>query len=317
MLADLSVEPPSWEISHVGKQRKISREGVPAYLTKIVSSPLSWIEDDEVKERVWEATAQRLSERSGRTGMGDMKRVFRIPRLPPGAQDPEGPNVEEAGTLELILHEPAMQEDNLGLKTWASSYLLAKRLVLLRSTLPVLPPNAHILELGAGTGLVGLAAAAVFGRHVVLTDLPGIVPNLTRNLEANAAAPAATETGAEAAVLDWSNPSDFSVPSSSVQAVRPNSFPLILAADPIYSPAHPRLLVQTIAAHLSRTKEARLIVELPLREAFGVERADLRSRLEGLGLKLLDEGEEVGYDDWVASDGEREEVRCWWGVWGW
>lgn len=62
------------------------------------------------------------------------------------------------------------------------------------------------------------------------------------------------------------------------------------------------------------------MVELPLREAYGDERRELRSRLEEVGLGVVEEGEEVGFDDWSDGSGRgngRVEVRCWWSVWGW
>ncbi len=43
----------------------------------------------------------------------------------------------------------------------------------------------RVLELGAGTGLVGLAAAAAWNADVHLTDIASIVPNLERNVVAN------------------------------------------------------------------------------------------------------------------------------------
>ncbi len=233
--------------------------------------------------------------------MGAITRTFKIP-------------LHDDDVFELQLHEPALTADNLGLKTWASSYLLAKRLPALRSSLPSLSSQSNILELGSGTGLVGLAAAAIFKAHVVLTDLPEIVPNLRNNIEANATHLATFGGSAQAEVLDWSNPSAFESDSSS--APLPNSFPWILAADPIYSSDHPRLLGQTIEYHLSRHKDARFIVELPLREPYAAERKDLMQRLSALGLVILDEGEEVGYDDWMEG-GQLAEVRCCWAVWGW
>lgn len=45
-----------------------STDGLPRYLTNIVGSKLSWIDDDTLKEAVWERASERLSERSGRTG---------------------------------------------------------------------------------------------------------------------------------------------------------------------------------------------------------------------------------------------------------
>ncbi|KAK3723266.1 Protein-lysine N-methyltransferase rrg1 [Vermiconidia calcicola] len=314
VLADLSAAPLSWDATANDRpqRRKITSEGTPAYLTKIVSSPLAWIGDDEEKERIWELASQRLSERSGRSGMGDITRTFTIPLAPTARSEPDTSSpTSKDECIEITLHEPAMQADNLGLKTWAASYLLAKRLPSLRPHFfPTRQPQAAILELGSGTGLVGLAAAAMFKTHVILTDLPEIVPNLERNLQANTAALERHGGSAETAVLDWSQPSNFSVTSA------PNTFALILSADPIYSPAHPQLLVQAIDYHLSKTKEARVVIELPLRDAYVAERRDMRERMAKLGLELVDEGEEVGYDDWTSGD-ELTEVRCWWGVWGW
>lgn len=224
-------------------------------------------------------------------------------------------NPDPEPNLELTLHEPALTSDNLGLKTWASSYLLARRICTLRAELPSLPPGASILELGAGTGLVGLAAAAAFQTHVILTDLPDIVPNLERNARANTAALSTYNAKTDVAVLDWSQPGDFSV--DGIHNGEKHSFPLILAADPIYSSDHPRLLVQAVEHHLSRGRDARVVVELPLRDAYGNERDDFRKRMGNIGLTIVDQGEETGVDDWSSNDDEPLEIRCWWNVWGW
>ena len=40
------------------------------YLTSIISSSLSWLESDELREDAWDAASARLSERSGRAGKG-------------------------------------------------------------------------------------------------------------------------------------------------------------------------------------------------------------------------------------------------------
>lgn len=311
ILSDLSVLPSSWEGKSDHKP-KIKSDGIPAYLTSIISSPLAWIESDELKEQVWDETSKRLGERSGRTGMGSFTRTFKIPLYNAVNNGQIDDSIHH--TLELVLHEPALTADNLGLKTWASSYMLAKRLPILRSTLPRFSQDTQILELGSGTGLVGLTAASVFNARVVLTDLPDIVPNLSKNVLNNAEAIATSGGSAEAAILDWTDPGSFTL--SSGHAPEPHSFPLILAADSIYSSEHPKLLVQAVQQYLSRVQDARMIVELPLRDSYSVERADLKSRLIDLGLHVFDEGEDVGYDDWMDGD-EPAEVRCWWSVWGW
>ena len=312
-LSDLKVEPTSWDNTPKSptKRRKVSHDGVPAYLTRIVSSRLAWIEDEKVKEQIWEAASARLSERSGRSAMGDLTRTFKIP-----IESFVIPENEADKTLKIELHEPALTADNLGLKTWASSYLLAKRFFVLKDQLPKCSYGGgdEILELGSGTGLVGLAAAATFRAHTVLTDLPDIVPNLERNRLANTIRIEMRSGTAETAVLDWRQPEGL---VGSRKRPR-NSFKMIVAADPIYSSEHPRQFVQTVNCHLKREKEASVVLEMPLREAYAEQRKDLRQRMEKLGLKVIDEGEEVGYDDWSDSkDGERKEVRCWWSVWTW
>ena len=301
VLNDLTLAQPSWDAIEPSQKRQISEDGVPAYLTRIVSSPLAWIQDEKVREKIWEAASERLSERSGRTGRGDLTRTFNIPF------DHVGKDV-----LTITLHEPALQADNLGLKTWASSYLLAKRLKELRTSLPPLDrsPHAPIIELGSGTGLVGLAAAAIFECKVLLTDLPEIVPNLKRNAASNADAISVHNGSVDVFVLDWNTPRKDTLLSA------PHGCPLILVADPIYSTDHPRLLVRAIDHLLGRTENARVVIELPLREAYAAERQDLRDRMNDTGLEAVEEGEESGFDDW-SHGSERAEVRCWWSVWAW
>lgn len=301
----------------IRRKRKVKSEGVPQYLTKIVASRLGWIENEEEKEAVWEQASTRLSERSGRTGMGAIERPFGIP-LRKDAEDDEW--------VDIVLHEPALTADNLGLKTWASSYLLAKRLCMLALPERLLErvqlggasqPTSKILELGSGTGLVGIAAAIVLRTSVVLTDLPEIVPNLERNVAVNTALVQSHGGELQTETLDWSSPNLRSGPAGAEYPA--HSFPLILVADPLYSTEHPHLLVKAIAYHFSRDfDDARVVVELPLREAFAAERADFRQRMLDLGLTAVEEGEEVGYDDWSEGvDDELAEVRCWWSVWSW
>ena len=283
-----------------------------------------WIEDDEQKEQIWEAASQRLSERSGRTAMGAITRSFAIPLAPIVRSDtlPQisttsnglSQKFDDNAMVQLTLYEPPMTSDNLGLKTWASSYLLAKQLCFLRQYIPDLESGVSILELGAGTGLVGMAAALVFERHTILTDLPEIVPNLEQNARSNSEAISSCGGTVSAAVLDWTRPNELELNSFDGS---PNSFPLIVVADPIYSSDHPRMLVDAIKCHLSTDANARLVIELPLREAYADERQDLRDRLAEIGLRIIEQGEEVGYDDWSAGQGEElSEVRCWWSVWG-
>ena len=67
-----------------------------------------------------------------------------------------------------------------------------------------------VLELGSGTGLLGLAAACIWKTKVILTDLPIIMDNLTHNVEANRSTAESCGGYVEAAALTWGGGSDES-----------------------------------------------------------------------------------------------------------
>lgn len=211
-----------------------------------------------------------------------------------------------ADDIQVVLREPSLTGDSLGLKTWTSSLLLARRLSSLRSYLP--SDDARVLELGAGTGLVGITAACIWRTHVTLTDLPEIIPNLQHNVDRNRELAQPFGGNMSVMILDWSDAAN--APTSSNQ-----QYLVILAADPLYSSAHPKLLTETVERWLLKSHEARFIVELPLRDGYDQERADLKVRLKEIGLQVEAEGIESGYDDWEGNDGQLKEVTCWWAVW--
>jgi len=272
--------------------------------------------------------------------MGAISRRFRIPlraeTQPENFETAEIQSLshEQDAAIEVEIHEPALTEDNLGLKTWASSYILAKKWEQLREHL-VLPErpstgcdeeNLAILELGAGTGLVGLSAAAVLGVNVLLTDLPEIVSNLARNADENADLLSSRGGSSAVAVVDWTKPEEV-IYAETQHNFRHSkerhlesslSVPIIVAADPIYSKDHPKLLAQAVKCHLERSSNARLIVEMPIRDTYAPERADYIVCMESLGLTLIREEKDIGYDDWSEGRGEElAEVECWMTMWAW
>jgi predicted nicotinamide N-methyase len=314
----LTVHAPSWdrkdsEISANAAKPQIASEGVTKYLATIISSPLQWLEDDAQKEKIWEEASIRLSERSGRSGMPAMSRTFTLPtRTKPVA---------------FTLHEPSYTGDSIGHKTWAASFLLAKRLhsVILPATES---GRVQALELGAGTGLVGMAFATAFSADVLLTDLREIEKNLAFNVGANLHTIKEHGGTAGTAILDWTQPTKINSSLDSetselswfeVLGEAPmQKFPVIIAADSIYSAEHPAMLVGAIEAWLAPGPDARVIMEMPRREGYEAELADLDTRLSQLGLRILHEGEEFGYDDWVDhGESELADVKCWWSIWGW
>ena len=66
----LTLQPRSFttKTGDVAKGPAVQPAGVTRYLTAIISSALSWLESDALREAIWDAASARLSERSGRTG---------------------------------------------------------------------------------------------------------------------------------------------------------------------------------------------------------------------------------------------------------
>ena len=195
-------------------------------------------------------------------------------------------------------------------------------------------PGARILELGAGTGLAGIAAASIFRVPVVLTDLPDIQSNLRANTLANYGEITLHGGDAMTGALDWRQPGTItdvtrfilaspfpeqSTDSEEIEATEdPESrFSLIMAADSLYDSEHPRLLVDTICRWLAETVDARVVISLPVRELYQAERHDFCERMRGAGFKVVQEDTKTGRDDWTDASGELQEVSCHWMIWAW
>ncbi|KAG2248115.1 hypothetical protein Bca52824_087743 [Brassica carinata] len=84
----------------------------------------------------------------------------------------------------------------------------------------------NILELGSGTGVVGIAAAITLSASVTVTDLPHVLDNLSFNAEANAQTVARFEGQVHAAPLRWGEADD-------VELLGPN-VDLVVASDVVY-----------------------------------------------------------------------------------
>lgn len=106
----------------------------------------------------------------------------------------------------------------------------------------------------------------------------------------------------------WGAVPSRSLPAEQSGGVMKTS-PTILAADPIYSPDHPPLLVKAVTSWLAPGKDARLVLAYPLREAYLPQIGDLRQRLKEAGLSVVMEGMEMSRDDWAA------EVEVRWSIW--
>lgn len=84
----------------------------------------------------------------------------------------------------------------------------------------------NIVELGSGTGIVGIAAAATLGANVTVTDLPNVVENLRFNADANGEVVARSGGKIHVASLRWGEIDDVESLGQNVD--------LILASDVVY-----------------------------------------------------------------------------------
>jgi len=94
-------------------------------------------------------------------------------------QGPAGIQMQHLGPQEPQ-QDPALV--NVGMVVWQSGFVLAE--LLLRRPPLGSWPGVRVLELGAGTGITGIALALA-GARVMLTDLPHILPLTRENVTAN------------------------------------------------------------------------------------------------------------------------------------
>ncbi|PQE25242.1 glucose-inducible SAM-dependent methyltransferase Rrg1 protein [Rutstroemia sp. NJR-2017a WRK4] len=319
-LSLLRLQPPSWDTAS-RPSTEDDAQGISRYLTRLIGSDLHWfytgVNEEEAEARIetiHELASKRLAERCGRSAMPQMIRTWTIPAS------------EFSNELNVELCEPPLTGDSLGLKTWGTSFVMARKLEelskqYLSHLLCKYAPGSHdantkvkVLELGAGTGLLGITAALLWEQDVVLTDLPDIVPNLQANVKKNGLGENTSSTGTRASILDWTNAENSDVFSQNPE----DKFEIILVSDPFYDTQHPGLLAGVIPKYLKELDgRSRVIVSVPLRDAATrAMKDDFESLMKKSNYELLVHGRERCLDDWEESaQDENDSVYCWWSIW--
>lgn len=215
---------------------------------------------------------------------------------------------EHGNEIQVSISEtPGLKAENLGFDTWGSSFVLAN--LLWRWKGDALNANAGskteqggmkdadegkripVLELGAGTSLVGISAAAVWGLEVIVTDLEPLMPGLAQNISVNKDLLERCQTRVQCGTLDWSRPSQLHIyPTGEVIRTTTTKANIILAADTVYAEDHPELLSQTVETCLARTGEARVVLCYVLRYSYIEIVRGVWEGFEGLGLECVEEG---------------------------
>ncbi|EME45018.1 hypothetical protein DOTSEDRAFT_170156 [Dothistroma septosporum NZE10] len=235
--------------------------------------------------------------------------------------DDKGSQVEVA-----ISETPGLKAENLSLATWGSSFVLANLLHTWKITDENSKPDhvngdgaqisdpLPVLELGAGTSLVGISAAAVWQVPVVVTDLEPLIPGLAQNISANTTLLEKRSASVTCGTLDWSKPTFLQLAGhqATVISARKTKAKIILAADTVYAEDHPELLTKTITAWLAHGPDSRAIFCYVLRHSYIDIIRDLWEQLETIGLECIQEGQkDADPDKW-------DDVAPFeWCVWRW
>lgn len=226
--------------------------------------------------------------------------------------------LSDTKSTEVLITEPALRAEGLSLTTWTSAYIMA--CLMHKLSLPDLKKDSNaddknipVLELGAGTGLVGMTAAQLYRSDVILTDLEPIVSGLRSNIDLNLSALKSVSADVRCGSLDWNSPQTLTLENNEkTLSARETKAKLILAADTVYSEEHPVLLSQSVLAWLAPGPESRAVITYAMRVAYLDQIRELWELLEAGGLVAEAEGrEEARADEWD------DECLIEWTVWKW
>ncbi|KAJ3191820.1 hypothetical protein HK101_007386 [Irineochytrium annulatum] len=219
--------------------------------------------------------------------------------------------------------------ESFGFQTWGSAIVLSRLIMddLLMSLEEL--RRTTFLELGCGTGLVGIVAAVRGARHVFLTDhVPALLANAAGNVVRNGC-----RRNASVHMLDWlgdhdkrkesgdgvfeqgmwvkPDADDFRESEMTARYRReifapqfPSTVQHILGADVVYDDNHANVVAAVCARRLARTATAACTFVLPLRDRLSGEVDKFEEAMRGVGL-VMDKEVEVIEED---TDGGRFEM---------
>ncbi|KAH9928793.1 putative methyltransferase-domain-containing protein [Amylocystis lapponica] len=221
---------------------------------------------------------QFSSRKIGGTAASKQEQVERIYRIPLGAQEQAFLFVKEQTSFDL---DKKVWDSGVGLSSWIVDLTDQQqgsekppRVNKLKEVL-LSPHPCHVLELGAGTGIVSLtlgvlrsAAQAPQKGSIVTTDLPSAMPLLEHNISMNESLFVHSSVRPHAVVLDWDEELPSEVSNSNV------GFDAIIMADVTYNTASFSALVRTLSKLLGlpRTSTSPPLILLGYKERDPAER---------------------------------------------
>ncbi|GJC81670.1 protein-lysine N-methyltransferase EFM2 [Colletotrichum liriopes] len=169
----------------------------------------------------------------------DYAREFAFELMLPEADTPQASVPVAVRLNDRLAGTNSADPDDVGLQSWGASILLSEMMCASPARFglsqPALGPSPHIVELGAGTGLVSLVLGNMLPHlgaaspTIVATDYhPAVLENLRSNVSLNFPMPETSHV--QTTALDWSAPvleAPLDVPTD-----------IIIATDVIYAPEH-------------------------------------------------------------------------------
>lgn len=204
----------------------------------------------------------------------------------------------------------APRENQVGLKLWEACFVLADFLMCT----PGMVAGRHVVELGAGVGLLGLIARSCLGAaRVTLTDVdPEVLQFLRHNVQVNDHHGGVGVGGGgplEVAALDWSEPAEYQglLGAGAARGEHGGEGPVILAADCIYDRDAIPSFVEVLAWALRQDARTVALVASTLRnpETYALFEAEVER--QGLAME-----EELLPPKCVGSEDEDEVFASWW-----
>ncbi|KLO14564.1 hypothetical protein SCHPADRAFT_903242 [Schizopora paradoxa] len=267
---------------------------------------------DDERQKLIDRAASLLASCSGASATGIISRCFKFSPL--GDQNNSPISV-------LLTDVPLINADygTVGAQTWGGACVLSEMLVEDPGSFGLVPPSEilqsqhtlRILELGSGTGLVGLSISKLFTQistssfaasdpevveslssirkvEIVLTDFhPVVLENLRRNVEANVASSNGQAGGSRLEVdvrvrrLDWeavyragkgdSSGVNEGEGQGAADMKVDQRFDLIYGADIIYEEHHAVWIRACLEKLLARTPSAAFHLIIPLRSTHAEE----------------------------------------------
>ncbi|KAI9331352.1 hypothetical protein BDR26DRAFT_806953 [Obelidium mucronatum] len=218
-------------------------------------------------------------------------------------KDGEGATISWVYGKDLLvtIKELSFQEASFGWQTWSGGALFAYLISI--GKIPV--KNETILELGCGTGIVGIMACKMGAKHVYMTDYHHrVLESTIQNIKSNNC-----ESSASAHSLDWTWIAEGSpIQHTANKVVEPFDiseerikFDVILGADICYDPIHGKLVPPVCERFISDSPNAKVYFVTGLRrEKFAQDISFFENQMEVFGFRL-DYSEDISMDQFLES----------------